>query len=86
MCHNVIDGRYYTTCQHFEAMSTRTSDCLEANCIFSRRHSHSTTNCRGSCKRLMALPIRNPIRLSSTACSNCIAKTREGVVQCRSPA
>ncbi|KAF9451051.1 hypothetical protein P691DRAFT_409934 [Macrolepiota fuliginosa MF-IS2] len=86
MCHNVIDGRYYSLCQHFEAMSTRTHDCLEGSCIFSRRHVHNKSTCRGSCKRLMALPVRNPIRMSETECSNCVVKARGAGVGCQSPA
>ncbi|KAF8136334.1 hypothetical protein EV363DRAFT_1428740 [Boletus edulis] len=71
MCHNIIDGRYHTPCGHFVSMSTRLQDCLRANCLFSRRHVHPV-GCKSQfCIRLMALPVRNPIRVSPTVCSNC---------------
>ncbi|PFH54378.1 hypothetical protein AMATHDRAFT_170207 [Amanita thiersii Skay4041] len=78
MCHNIIDGRYHTACGHFYAMSTRHHDCLRPNCLFSRRHTH-LTGCRSpGCVRLMALPVRNPIRISPTVCSDCISRERIG--------
>ncbi|KAF8921331.1 hypothetical protein CPB85DRAFT_318924 [Mucidula mucida] len=70
MCHNIIDGRYHTECGHFYAMATRQQDCLRDNCVFSARHTHP--RCRAAtCIRLMALPVRNPIRVSPTKCSDC---------------
>ncbi|KXN82093.1 hypothetical protein AN958_03251 [Leucoagaricus sp. SymC.cos] len=68
-------------------MSTRAKDCLEDDCIFSRRHSHTTSSCRSTCKRLMALPVRNPIRISDTVCPNCMAKAQPSLtLNCQSPA
>ncbi|KAM6500542.1 hypothetical protein JOM56_003556, partial [Amanita muscaria] len=72
----IIDGRYHTECGHFFAMDTSRYDCRKSNCLFSREHVHPN-NCRSStCIRLMALPIRNPIRISPTVCAECISKGR----------
>ncbi|KAG8217494.1 hypothetical protein J3R82DRAFT_5642, partial [Butyriboletus roseoflavus] len=69
----IIDGRYHTPCGHFVSMSTRVQDCLRPNCLFSRRHMHPIAQgCKSqSCVRLMALPVKNPIRLSPSVCSSC---------------
>ncbi|KIL00424.1 hypothetical protein PAXRUDRAFT_29838 [Paxillus rubicundulus Ve08.2h10] len=73
MCHNIIDGRYHTPCSHFVHMSTQHQDCLRPNCLFSRRHVHPTGCKSHSCIRLMALPVKNPIRISPAACAICVA-------------
>ncbi|TFK76470.1 hypothetical protein BDN72DRAFT_755973 [Pluteus cervinus] len=76
----MIDGRFHTECGHFVAMSTRTQDCLRANCLFSRRHVHPI-GCKASgCVRLMALPVRNPIRISPTVCNDCNSRDRDGTL------
>ncbi|KAG1731904.1 hypothetical protein EDB19DRAFT_1640579, partial [Suillus lakei] len=64
----IIDGRYHTECSHFIAMSTKFQDCLRPNCLFSVRHVHPTACRSQSCIRLMALPIKNPIRISPSEC------------------
>ncbi|KAI6109172.1 hypothetical protein EDD16DRAFT_1615891 [Pisolithus croceorrhizus] len=75
MCHNVIDGRYHTECGHFVGMHSEVHDCWRPNCLFSKRHLHS--GCKSqSCIRLMALPVKNPIRISPTTCGDCIAIER----------
>ncbi|KAG2349931.1 hypothetical protein BDR05DRAFT_972835 [Suillus weaverae] len=79
MCHNIIDGRYHTECSHFIAMSTKFQDCLRPNCLFSVRHVHPTACRSQSCIRLMALPTKNPIRISPSKCGDCILKTRDEV-------
>lgn len=81
-------------------MGTRFQDCLQENCLFSRRHVHPTgmlldvtfevtslpyhccpLGCKSShCTRLMALPVRNPIRFSHTKCNECIIREREGTL------
>ncbi|RDB21058.1 hypothetical protein Hypma_011580 [Hypsizygus marmoreus] len=76
----IIDGRFHTPCGHFIEMSTRFQDCLRPNCLFSRRHAHPI-GCRSSnCNRLMALPVRNPIRISPTRCSACVERERGGTL------
>ncbi|KAF9792395.1 hypothetical protein BJ322DRAFT_43497 [Thelephora terrestris] len=94
MCHNIIDGRYYTTCGHFDPVSTRLQDCLKPDCLFSRRHEHAigtchfvtsvlrrfahglfslVTGCKSTlCRRMMSLPVRNPIRIFESNCGNCV--------------
>ncbi|KAJ3802892.1 hypothetical protein GGU11DRAFT_445149 [Lentinula aff. detonsa] len=73
MCHNIIDGRFYTECRHFHAMATHKQDCLRDNCVFSVRHTHSY--CKSpNCIRMMAQPVQNPIRFSSMNCANCRAR------------
>ncbi|KAF9005628.1 hypothetical protein BDQ17DRAFT_359963 [Cyathus striatus] len=53
------------------------SGLLETYVLFSRRHTHPS-GCRSpNCVRLMALPVRNPIRISPVHCSDCITKVRE---------
>ncbi|KAH9934791.1 uncharacterized protein B0H18DRAFT_1082574 [Fomitopsis serialis] len=82
MCHNIIDGRFHLECQHFIPMSTRTQDCLQPNCLFSRRHAHQG-GCRSpSCVRLMTPPQRNPIRISETKCADCVMRERTGAMSC----
>ncbi|KAF9227949.1 hypothetical protein BS17DRAFT_746948 [Gyrodon lividus] len=71
MCHNIIDGRFHTPCGHFISMSTRVQDCLRPNCLFSRRHIHPIGCKSQSCIRLMALPVKNPIRISPAVCPIC---------------
>ncbi|KAF9246542.1 hypothetical protein BU15DRAFT_7411, partial [Melanogaster broomeanus] len=67
----IIDGRFNIDCGHFENMSTRLQDCLRPNCLFSRRHVH-VVGCKSqSCIRLMALPVKNPIRICPSTCSGC---------------
>ncbi|KNZ74247.1 hypothetical protein J132_07561 [Termitomyces sp. J132] len=59
-------------------MATRFQDCLQENCLFSRRH---PVGCRSNkCIRLMALPVKNPIRFSHTKCNECIIREREGTL------
>ncbi|KAI0318951.1 hypothetical protein OF83DRAFT_1163209 [Amylostereum chailletii] len=78
MCHNIISGRYHSSCGHFIPMSTRFQDCMRPNCLFSSRHAHPV-GCRSpSCVRMMALPIRNPIRVSPTICGDCLQRGRTG--------
>ncbi|KAI6028379.1 hypothetical protein F5J12DRAFT_805005 [Pisolithus orientalis] len=85
MCHNVIDGRYHTVCGHFIGMHSEVHDCLRPNCLFSRRHLHSVGSCKSqSCIRLMALPVKNPIRISPTNCCDCIVIERAGAAAARS--
>ncbi|KAF9464674.1 hypothetical protein BDZ94DRAFT_1161420, partial [Collybia nuda] len=76
----IIDGRYHTECGHFYAMSTRVQDCLQPNCLFSGRHIHPIGCRAATCVRLMALPTRNPIRISPTTCSDCLTRAREGTL------
>ncbi|TFK29916.1 hypothetical protein FA15DRAFT_187672 [Coprinopsis marcescibilis] len=72
MCHNIIDGRYHTSCFHFVEMATKSVDCLRNNCLFSSRHTHPI-GCRNSeCVRVMSHPVKNPIRVSPASCPNCI--------------
>ncbi|KAJ8594334.1 hypothetical protein M405DRAFT_872229 [Rhizopogon salebrosus TDB-379] len=71
MCHNIIDGRYHTDCSHFVSISTGFKDCLRPNCLFSVRHIHLTGCKSQSCIRLMALPVKNPIRISHSICNEC---------------
>ncbi|KAA1471197.1 hypothetical protein DENSPDRAFT_776322, partial [Dentipellis sp. KUC8613] len=73
------DGRFHTHCGHFVSMSTRLQDCLRPNCIFSRRHAHPTGCKPGECIRMMALPVRNPIRISETKCGDCLREVREAI-------
>ncbi|KAI0062286.1 hypothetical protein BV25DRAFT_1804024, partial [Artomyces pyxidatus] len=68
----IIDGRYHTQCGHFVSMSTRLQDCMRPNCIFSVRHIHPTGCKSSSCLRMMAPPVRNPIRHSATRCGDCV--------------
>ncbi|KAF8694335.1 hypothetical protein AX14_002079 [Amanita brunnescens Koide BX004] len=74
MCHNVIDGRYHTECGHFYAMNTRQHDCRQPNCLFSDQHVHTTGCSSPLCIRLMAVPVKNPIRISTMVCCDCTAK------------
>ncbi|OAX44625.1 hypothetical protein K503DRAFT_678345, partial [Rhizopogon vinicolor AM-OR11-026] len=67
----IIDGRYFTHCGHFVPMSTGCKDCLQPNCLFSFRHVHLTGCKSQSCVRLMALPVKNPIRIVETMCNDC---------------
>ncbi|KAH7916062.1 hypothetical protein BJ138DRAFT_996652, partial [Hygrophoropsis aurantiaca] len=76
----IMDGRYHTDCGHFISMSSRLQDCLRPNCLFSRRHIHPTGCKSQSCVRLMALPVRNPIRISPTKCLDCLTRQREGAL------
>ncbi|KAG1772653.1 hypothetical protein EDD22DRAFT_767856, partial [Suillus occidentalis] len=75
----IIDGRYHTECGHFIAMSTKFQDCLRPNCLFSVRHVHPTACKSQSCIRLMALPTKNPIRISPSKCCDCVLKTRDEI-------
>ncbi|TRM59361.1 hypothetical protein BD626DRAFT_572652 [Schizophyllum amplum] len=80
MCHNVIDGRYYTVCGHFYSMATKVQDCLRPNCLFSSRH---PVGCRSpGCVRQMAPPAKNPIRESPTRCPDCVHRERNGILGC----
>ncbi|KAG2157077.1 hypothetical protein DEU56DRAFT_722331, partial [Suillus clintonianus] len=75
----IIDGRYHPECSHFIAMSTKFQDCLRPNCLFSTRHAHPIACKSQACIRLMALPMKNPIRISPSKCGDCLLKTRDEV-------
>ncbi|KAF9653103.1 hypothetical protein BDM02DRAFT_3108239 [Thelephora ganbajun] len=74
MCHNIIDGRFHSTCGHFVGMSTRLQDCNRPDCLFSRRHEHPVGCKSHQCRRMMSLPVHNPIRLSDSLCGDCIIR------------
>ncbi|VDB99746.1 unnamed protein product [Peniophora sp. CBMAI 1063] len=90
MCQNIISGRFHSACGHFEPMSTSRQDCMRPDCIFSARHEHPggqryapaprapVVDVRSGCKcaRMMAQPIRNPIRVSPARCANCLERDR----------
>ncbi|KAG6333131.1 hypothetical protein ID866_5958, partial [Astraeus odoratus] len=76
VCSQLIDGRFHTECGHFIGLHSRVQDCLRPNCLFSRRHSHMVGCKSQSCIRLMALPVKNPIRISPTVCSDCKAREK----------
>ncbi|KAE9387499.1 hypothetical protein BT96DRAFT_766180, partial [Gymnopus androsaceus JB14] len=66
----IVDGRFYTECNHFVPMATEKLDCLRENCVFSVRHVHPY--CKSPhCVRLMGQPSQNPIRMSFMRCPNC---------------
>ncbi|KAG0707791.1 hypothetical protein DFH29DRAFT_895376 [Suillus ampliporus] len=60
-------------------MSTKFQDCLRPLCLFSVRHVHPTGCKSQSCIRLMALPTKNPIRISPSICYDCVLRTRDEV-------
>ncbi|KIY50882.1 hypothetical protein FISHEDRAFT_38151 [Fistulina hepatica ATCC 64428] len=76
----VIDGRYYEICGHFDAMATYVQDCFRDNCLFSSRHMHRFGCKSQGCIRMMAPPLKNPIRRSPTRCPNCISRDRIGTL------
>ncbi|KAF8504049.1 hypothetical protein BU17DRAFT_78309 [Hysterangium stoloniferum] len=76
MCHNIVDGWYHTPCNHFVSVSSRLHDCLQTNCLFSRRHLHPYGCKSQDCIRMMSLPVHNPIRISPTRCMSCRQRHR----------
>ncbi|TDL27450.1 hypothetical protein BD410DRAFT_714494, partial [Rickenella mellea] len=72
----IIDGRFHTPCGHFISMATRTQDCNQGHCLFSRRHQHPVGCKSPSCLRMMALPVKNPIRISPNKCGDCVTRDK----------
>ncbi|CUA69431.1 hypothetical protein RSOLAG22IIIB_03957 [Rhizoctonia solani] len=74
MCHNVVEGRLYEGCGHFQAMNTERADCRNKACVFSGSH---TPGCRNpACNKFMTIPENKPIRQSPRECPDCAQRTR----------
>ncbi|CEL59847.1 hypothetical protein RSOLAG1IB_03781 [Rhizoctonia solani AG-1 IB] len=74
MCHNIVEGRLYEGCGHFQAMNTERCDCQTKNCVFSRTHPPSCVH--RACNRFMTVPQNRPIRQSPRECPDCAERQR----------
>ncbi|KAJ1308960.1 hypothetical protein OPQ81_004643 [Rhizoctonia solani] len=74
MCHNIVEGRLYEACGHFQAMNTERCDCKKPNCMFSNVHPPSCPH--RACHKFMMTPENKPIRQSPRECPDCAERVR----------